>query len=135
MAESNLRVLVVDDERPIRRFLRTSLEVHGYDIFEAADGLEALVAVVNHRPDLVILDLGLPELDGVEADAVIALGPVRDEDGELRERRVSLLQIVVPRDGPQVPRELIVAPAVERLALAEQPLQSEAPQGEARQRD
>ena len=66
MTESKLRVLVVDDERPIRRFLRTSLEVHGYDIFEAADGLDALAAVVNHRPDLVILDLGLPELDGVE---------------------------------------------------------------------
>ncbi len=66
MTESKVRVLVVDDERPIRRFLRTSLEVHGYDIFEAADGLDALAAVVNHRPDLVILDLGLPELDGVE---------------------------------------------------------------------
>ena len=66
MTENKVRVLVVDDERPIRRFLRTSLEVHGYDIFEAADGLEALAAVVNHRPDLLILDLGLPELDGVE---------------------------------------------------------------------
>jgi two-component system KDP operon response regulator KdpE len=66
MAESNLRVLVVDDERPIRRFLRTSLEIHGYTVFEAVDGLDALAAVVNHRPDLVILDLGLPALDGVE---------------------------------------------------------------------
>ncbi len=66
MAESNLRVLVVDDERPIRRFLRTSLEIHGYAVFEAVDGVDALAAVVNHRPDLVILDLGLPALDGVE---------------------------------------------------------------------
>lgn len=66
MAESSLRVLVVDDERPIRRFLRTSLEIHGYTVFEAVDGLDALAAVVNHRPDLVILDLGLPALDGVE---------------------------------------------------------------------
>jgi two-component system KDP operon response regulator KdpE len=66
VAESKVRVLVVDDERPIRRFLRTSLEVHGYVIFEAADGLDALAAVVNDRPDLMILDLGLPELDGVE---------------------------------------------------------------------
>jgi len=66
VTESKVRVLVVDDERPIRRFLRTSLEVHGFDIFEAVDGLDALAAVVNHRPDLVILDLGLPELDGVE---------------------------------------------------------------------
>ena len=66
MAESPLRVLVVDDERPIRRFLNTSLAAHGYAVFEAADGPEALAAVIDQRPDLVILDLGLPGMDGVE---------------------------------------------------------------------
>lgn len=66
MAETNARVLVVDDERPIRRFLTTSLSAHGYQVFEAADGPEALAAVINYRPDLVILDLGLPGMDGVE---------------------------------------------------------------------
>lgn len=66
MAESPVRVLVVDDERPIRRFLTTSLRVHGYAVFEAADGPEALAAVVDQRPDLLILDLGLPGMDGVE---------------------------------------------------------------------
>ena len=60
------RVLVVDDEPPIRRFLRTSLANHGYDVFEAVDGREALTAVTVHRPDLVILDLGLPDMDGIE---------------------------------------------------------------------
>ncbi len=64
--ESGLRVLVVDDEAPIRRFLRASLTAHGLEVFEAATGREALSAVVAHRPDLVILDLGLPDMDGIQ---------------------------------------------------------------------
>lgn len=66
MADTGLRVLVVDDEPAIRRFLRVALAAYGYQLFEAATGNEALVAVVTHRPDLVLLDLGLPDLDGVE---------------------------------------------------------------------
>jgi len=66
MSESHLRVLVVDDELPIRRFLRTSLAAHGYAVFEAEDGRAALSAVTAERPDLMILDLGLPDLDGIE---------------------------------------------------------------------
>jgi two-component system KDP operon response regulator KdpE len=61
-----MRVLVVDDELSIRRFLHASLTAQGHDVFQAASGQEALAAVVAHRPDLVILDLGLPDLDGVE---------------------------------------------------------------------
>lgn len=60
------RILVVDDERPIRRFLRTSLAAHGFEIHEAASGEEALVMAANTRPDLIILDLGLPDIDGIE---------------------------------------------------------------------
>jgi two-component system KDP operon response regulator KdpE len=56
----------VDDEPAIRRFLRVSLTAHGYKVFEASSGQEALLAVVEHRPDMVILDLGLPDIDGVE---------------------------------------------------------------------
>jgi len=66
MSEDGLRVLVVDDEPAIRRFLRASLVAHGYEIFEAATGEEALSDVIAHRPDLVILDLGLPDLPGLE---------------------------------------------------------------------
>ena len=65
-AETALRVLVVDDELAIRRFLRTSLQGHGYVVFEAQTGEDALIEVVGKRPDLVILDIGLPDLDGVE---------------------------------------------------------------------
>jgi len=59
-------VLVVDDERAIRRFLRASLTAQGHSVYEASDGREALLAVVGDRPDLIILDLGLPDVDGIE---------------------------------------------------------------------
>ncbi len=61
-----LRVLVVDDEPPIRRFLRTSLAAQGYDIIEAEDGTKALEEVRRRSPDLLVLDLGLPGIDGLE---------------------------------------------------------------------
>ncbi|CAO3453310.1 response regulator [Azospirillum largimobile] len=61
-----LRVLVVDDEPPIRRFLRTSLSAQGYDIVEAEDGDAALKEIRRRAPDLLVLDLGLPGIDGLE---------------------------------------------------------------------
>lgn len=61
----NQRILIVDDELAIRRFLRTSLQAQGYVVYEAHTGEEALVEMVNKRPDLVILDIGLPDLDGI----------------------------------------------------------------------
>ena len=66
MGDLGLRVLVVDDETSIRRYLRTALSAQGFAVFEAADGQEAINAVVSHHPDLIILDLGLPDLDGIE---------------------------------------------------------------------
>jgi two-component system, OmpR family, KDP operon response regulator KdpE len=59
-------ILVVDDEPQIRRALRTSLEAHGYAVQTAGTGEEALVAAAEASPDLVFLDLGLPDLDGTE---------------------------------------------------------------------
>jgi two-component system KDP operon response regulator KdpE len=66
MNEIGLRVLVVDDERAIRRYLHAALNAQGYTVYEACGGKEALNMVVADRPDLIILDLGLPDLDGVE---------------------------------------------------------------------
>ena len=60
-----LRVLIVDDEKSVRRFLKASLRSQGYRIFEAATGRSALESLTKDRPDLVILDLGLPDQDGV----------------------------------------------------------------------
>ena len=71
MPEPALRVLVVDDEPAIRRFLRTSLTAHGYTVYEAANGQEAVSGVTAHRPDLLILDLGLPDLDGFQVTRLL----------------------------------------------------------------
>ena len=65
MSEQPIRVLVVDDEPQIRRFLRTSLSAHGYHMIEAACGKDAIVKMTTERPDIVILDLGLPDMDGL----------------------------------------------------------------------
>ena len=60
------RVLVVDDEAPIRKFLRISLTAEHFDVIEAATGGEALRLASSRRPDIVVLDLGLPDVDGIE---------------------------------------------------------------------
>jgi two-component system KDP operon response regulator KdpE len=62
---AGVRILVVDDERAIRRLLNTSLSAHGYTLIEAGTGEEAITAVIMQKPDLIILDLGLPDMDGV----------------------------------------------------------------------
>jgi len=61
-----LRVLAIDDEPAIRRFLRTSLRAEGYDIIEAETAEAGLAEIRRRAPDLVMLDLGLPGMDGIE---------------------------------------------------------------------
>jgi two-component system, OmpR family, KDP operon response regulator KdpE len=60
------RILVVDDEPQILRALRINLRARSYDVDVAADGADALRVAAVHRPDLVVLDLGLPDMDGVD---------------------------------------------------------------------
>jgi two-component system KDP operon response regulator KdpE len=59
-------VLVIEDEPEIRRFLRASLQSHGYRLVEAPTGREGLQAAETRQPDLIILDLGLPDMDGLD---------------------------------------------------------------------
>ena len=66
MSGDGTPILVVDDEPQIRRLLRTSLGAQGYRVLESADGRTALHMLARHAVDLVILDLGLPDIDGVE---------------------------------------------------------------------
>jgi two-component system KDP operon response regulator KdpE len=65
-AAGPLRVLVVDDEPPILRFLRASLQSQGYIVSTAPDARTALDMVQRHTADLVVLDLGLPDMDGLD---------------------------------------------------------------------
>ena len=60
------RVLVIDDEPQILRALRINLSVRGYEVITAATGAAALRAAAEHRPDVIVLDLGLPDMSGIE---------------------------------------------------------------------
>jgi two-component system KDP operon response regulator KdpE len=83
-------VLIVDDERPIRRFLRASLSSHGFEVLEAENGQEAFTLLTSRHPDLVILDLSLPDMDGVDilkrfrewSDTPVIILSVRDNEEE-----------------------------------------------------
>lgn len=64
MTNSAVRILVVDDEPPIRKLLRIGLTVEGYAILEATNAMEAMEKVETEQPDLILLDLGLPDIQG-----------------------------------------------------------------------
>ncbi len=66
MSKSGARILVVDDEIEIMRALQRILAAHGFEVFAASSGEEALDAIIQHRPDLMVLDLGLPGISGLE---------------------------------------------------------------------
>ena len=84
------RVLVVDDDAQILRTLRTSLRAHGYDVVVASDGEEALEVAASSAADVVVLDLGLPDIDGTEVirrlrawtDVPVIILSVRDSQEE-----------------------------------------------------
>jgi two-component system KDP operon response regulator KdpE len=90
VAEKGERILVVDDDRSIRRYLNAALSAQGYRVAEAANGPEALQKAAEQIPDLVILDLGLPGLEGAEvtrrlrqwASLPILILSVREQESE-----------------------------------------------------
>src|SRR5471030_760109 len=71
MSANAVTILVVDDEPAIRRLLRTSLTAQGYLIVEAETASAALAEIKNYPPDVVILDLGLPDRDGLDVIAMV----------------------------------------------------------------
>ena len=90
MTEAGKKILVIDDELQIRRFLRVALEANGYSIIEASNGKEGIYKTTTEHPDCIILDLGLPDMEGMKvlqtirewsAIPIIILS-VRDEEKE-----------------------------------------------------
>ena len=93
MPDASAKILVVDDEPQIRKFLRISLNAHGYAVVEAARGEDGITQCATEQPDLVILDLGLPDLDGQEVIGrirewslvpILVLSVRADEDEKVR---------------------------------------------------
>lgn len=88
------RILAVDDEPPLRKLLRTGLDAHGFDVLEAEDGKAALALLRRNAIDLMVLDLGLPGMDGFEvirqlreagsALPIVVLSARADEAGKVR---------------------------------------------------
>src|SRR5476651_939973 len=66
MSEPNLTVVLIEDEKQIRRFVRASLEGEGIVVHDAETGKQGLVEAATRKPDLVIVDLGLPDTDGLD---------------------------------------------------------------------
>lgn len=60
------RILIIEDEAPIRKFLRVALEAHDFKVSESATGRDGIASAATESPDIVILDLGLPDIDGKE---------------------------------------------------------------------
>jgi two-component system, OmpR family, KDP operon response regulator KdpE len=92
MTTGPVTILVVDDEPPIRRLLRTSLTAQGYQVADVDNAAAAIAEIRNHEPDLVILDLGLPDSDGLtvietvrrsSAVPIIVLSSRGDETGKV----------------------------------------------------
>ena len=83
------KILIIDDEAPIRKLLQVTLGAHGYSTIEATTGKDGIVQAGMERPDLIILDLGLPDMEGIDALAQIRawyVAPiivltVRDDEG------------------------------------------------------
>jgi twitching motility two-component system response regulator PilG len=71
VAGRNFRVMVIDDSKTIRRTAETLLKKEGFEVITATDGFEALSMIADHRPDLILLDVMMPRLDGYQTCALI----------------------------------------------------------------
>ena len=107
------RILIVDDEARMRRFVRMNLDLEGYDVFEAENGITALQRVRDDMPDLVLLDVMMPDLDGFETLAriremssvpVIMLTVKSDEDDRIKGLDLGADDYITK---PFSPRELV----------------------------
>ena len=73
MGNNKYKILIVEDDRSISNFLETMLQAGGYQVILAASGSQGKMLFASHQPDLVVLDLGLPDMDGMELLKTIRL--------------------------------------------------------------
>ncbi len=75
MSDKKTKILITDDEPDILEFLKYNFEKEGYEIVTAANGMEALACAKTHKPELIILDVMMPELDGMETCRILRKNP------------------------------------------------------------
>ena len=125
-------VLVVEDEPQVMRFLRATLPAQGYRLVEATTGQQGLVEAATRTPDLVLLDLGLPDLDGVEvsgepthhAEAALPLGGRRCLGGPLDRRLTPHVGLGAAHGKAS---EVVQQPGVDRQRESSHPAHGEIP--------
>src|SRR5688500_20354782 len=75
----NKRVLVAEDETDLRKMMKILLEIHGFDVIEAADGYEAVEKAVDESPDLILMEMAMPVLGGLDSTRSIRLHEELDD--------------------------------------------------------
>jgi two-component system KDP operon response regulator KdpE len=122
------RILVVDDEAQIRRALRTSLEAHGYEVRTASNGTEAVEAAADESPDLMFLDLGLPDLDGRQViERVRAFSDLPVIVVSVRDRQADKVEALDAGADDYVTKPFAMEELLARLRAALRRRQGEAP--------
>ena len=92
-------ILIVEDDRPIRNLIVTTLKTHEYKYLTAENGREAILEASSHNPDIILLDLGLPDMEGVDvikkirtwSNMPIIVISARSEDSDLSLIHISIL--------------------------------------------
>lgn len=87
---NDFKILVVEDDRPVSSLITTTLKIHDYSSITASSGMEAVSLCASHKPDLILLDLGLPDMDGIEviktirewSSVIIIIISARSEDSD-----------------------------------------------------
>jgi two-component system, OmpR family, KDP operon response regulator KdpE len=104
LADKGARILIIDDENQIRRMLKVALEAHNFEIAEAVNGQDGLNQAATYHPDLIILDLGLPDIDGIEviqrlrewSQIPVLILSVREQENDKSKLLIMELMITLP---------------------------------------
>ncbi|HEY1723126.1 MAG TPA: response regulator transcription factor [Magnetospirillaceae bacterium] len=121
-----MRILVVDDEPQIRKFLRISLSANGYEVVEAENGRQGIDAAAREKPALVILDLGLPDIDGQEV-----ISAIRKESSvpiivlSVRAQEMDKVEALDRGADDYVPKPFGIGELMARVRAALRPLQKD----------